>query len=389
MRSVLRDHEAGEGAVAVTSVELFFDLVYVFAVTQLSHTLLHHLDVRGAVQTLVLFLAVWWAWNYTAWATNWIDPDQPPVRALMVLLMLLSLVMSAAIPRAFDGQGDAFAISYVAIQLLRSAFMVLAFRGQRMGRNYAQLLAWSAMASVLWLAGAAAHGDGRLVLWGTAVLVDYLAPWVGFALPGMGRTPMSAWTLAGAHLAERCRLVLLIAFGESVLAAGATYSELPHTVAVLAAFVVGFLGVVALWALYFVRGAEEASQRIARVRDSARLGRTGYAYAHAVMVAGVIVVAVAIDLVTTAPRGTLAGATAAVILAGPAIYLAGHALFSFTLSGELPTTRLLGILALAALSPLALAASPLALEAAAVLAVALVLLAGGAPVSAPEPSPDR
>ncbi len=96
---LLRDRTDG-GSPAVTNMELFFDLVYIFAVTQLSHRLLTHLTLRGAVETLVLFLGVWWAWNLTAWATNWADPNQSPVRAMMVVLMLLSLVMAAAIPEA-------------------------------------------------------------------------------------------------------------------------------------------------------------------------------------------------------------------------------------------------------------------------------------------------
>src|SRR5919205_3953436 len=107
----------------VTTPELFFDLVYVFAITQLSHTLHAHLDGRGALETLILFIAVWWAWNYTAWATNWIDPDHAAVRVLMLALMLISLVMSAAIPDAFHGRGIAFAAAYVALQLVRSGFM--------------------------------------------------------------------------------------------------------------------------------------------------------------------------------------------------------------------------------------------------------------------------
>ena len=100
-------------------MELFFDLVYVFAVTQLSHTLVQHLTVRGAVETLVLFLAVWWAWNYTAWATNWIDPDALAVRVMLVVLMILGLVMAACIPSAFEGRALGFAGAYVALQVVR------------------------------------------------------------------------------------------------------------------------------------------------------------------------------------------------------------------------------------------------------------------------------
>jgi low temperature requirement protein LtrA len=195
----------------------------IFAVTQLSHHLLEHLTLRGAVETLVLFLAIWWAWNYTAWATNWIDPERPAVRVLMLVLMLISLVMSAKIPRAFGDEAVGFAAAYVAIQVVRSAFMVAAFRGQPMGRNYVQLLAWSCMAGVVWLVGAFLSGDARLLTWILALALDYGAPLHGFALPGLGRTPMRAWTLAGGHLAERNRLVVLIALGESILALGKTF----------------------------------------------------------------------------------------------------------------------------------------------------------------------
>lgn len=153
--AVLRDHSV-DAAREVTKLELFFDLVYVFAVTQLSHHLLEHLTFRGAVETLVLFLAVWWAWNYTAWATNWVHPREAPVRVLLLVLMLISLIMSAAIPEAFRDRAVEFAAAYVVLQLIRSAFMVVAFRGRRMGRNYAQLLAWSAIAGVVWIAGALA-----------------------------------------------------------------------------------------------------------------------------------------------------------------------------------------------------------------------------------------
>src|SRR6266542_64592 len=184
-RAVLRERTQDQ-APPVTSVELFFDLVYVFAVTQLSQHLLHDLTLRGAVETLVLFLAVWWAWNYTAWATNWIDPDLPAVRVLMLALMLISLVMSAKIPRAFGDEAVGFAAAYVAIQVVRSGFMVVAFRGQSMGRNYAQLLAWSCIAGAVWIAGAFLHGDARLLTWILALALDYGAPLHGFALPGLG-----------------------------------------------------------------------------------------------------------------------------------------------------------------------------------------------------------
>ncbi len=349
----------------VTSMELFFDLVYVFAVTQLSHTLLEHLSPRGAVETLVLFLAVWWAWNYTAWATNWIDPDRLPVRVLLVVLMLISLIMSAAIPQAFADQALAFAGAYVAIQLIRSAFMVVALRGQVMGRNYAQLLAWSALAGVAWLAGAGVEGDARLALWILALVIDLGAPLHGFWLPGVGSTDLRDWSLAGAHLAERMQLVVIIALGESILATGLKYSELPRTAGVVAGFVVAFLGSVALWWVYFAHHAEEGLRRIRAAFDPARMGRAAYAYGHAVMVAGVIVAAVADELVIAHPGGDLDAATVWAILGGPALYLAGNALFNWALTGRVPATRLAAVAALALLGVPAPVLTPLGLAAAA------------------------
>jgi low temperature requirement protein LtrA len=388
-RTVLRQRD-DEVAPEVTNVELFFDLVYVFAVTQLSHHLHDDLTGRGAAETLVLFLAVWWAWNYTAWATNWIDPEHVAVRTLMVVLMLISLAMSAAIPEAFDGRAVTFAVAYVGLQVVRSAFMVAAFRGQRMGRNYAQLLAWTCIAGIAWVGGAFAHGDTRLVVWIVALALDYGAPLHGFALPGVGATPMRDWTLAGGHLAERNRLVVLIALGESILAIGATFSGLHWRAAVVAAFAVGFAATVSLWWIYFVRHAEEAERTIARALDPARVGRIAYAYAHAIMVAGVIVVAVAIDLTVAHPGEPASTAAAAVILGGPAVYLAGNALFNYSLAGRAPWSRFAGIGALALLVPVALVADRLLLSAAATLVVVVLAAATGTPrrLTAPLPAGD-
>src|ERR687885_386940 len=112
----------------VTPLELFFDLVYVFAITQLSHLLLDHLTIEGALETLFLLLAVWWAWVYTTWVANWFDPDRLPVRLMLVVVMLASLVMSVAIPEAFGERGLMFAAAYVVIQVGCTLFVVIALR---------------------------------------------------------------------------------------------------------------------------------------------------------------------------------------------------------------------------------------------------------------------
>jgi len=323
-RDVLRatDEEDPDGAVRVTNMELFFDLVY-----QLSDFLFNHQTGHGILEALVLFVAVWWAWNYTAWATNWLDPDHLAGILLMTVLMLLSLVMAAALPEAFESRGAPFAVAYALLQVLRTGVVAWAFpAGDRMRANNLQLLGWLVIGGAIWVVGAYLHGDARLLVWAAAAVVELAAPLHGFSLPGVGSTPIEAWRLTGSHLAERYQLVLMIALGESVLRVGLTWSERHGSVAVDAAFVFGFLTSAALWASYFTGTAERGAARIAE-EGGARTGRSAYAYAHAVMVAGVIVVAVAIHLAIYRPHRDADLFSVLMLLGGPALYLAGLGMF--------------------------------------------------------------
>src|SRR5919199_3874671 len=216
---LLRARDGGEQR--VTNLELFFDLVYVFAVTQLSHRLLEHLTVGGVLETLFLLLVVWWAWVYTIWVTNWFDPDQSAVSLLLVAVMLASLVMSVAIPEAFGERGLMFAIAYVAIQVGRTLFVVLALdKSSSLGRNFQRILAWFAIPAVLWVVGGLFEGGARYVLWVLALALEYGGPVTGFYTPGLGRSRTEVWTVEGSHLAERCQLFVIIALGESILVTG-------------------------------------------------------------------------------------------------------------------------------------------------------------------------
>jgi low temperature requirement protein LtrA len=218
-----------------------------------------------------------------------------------------------------------------------------------MRRNFAQLLTWSVIAGVIWIVGATQHGDTRIILWAVAVLVDTGAPIHGFRLPVFGATSMEDWSLAGAHLAERCQLVLMIALGESVLRVGLTFSEKHGSAAVDVAFIVGFIAAASLWATYFLRTAERGAQVItAGSAESGKIGRSAYAYAHAVMVAGVIVVAVGIHSAIEFPTDSAGIGETAVLLGGPALYIAGLVLFKLAVGqGRLwPPIAGIGVLAL-------------------------------------------
>jgi low temperature requirement protein LtrA len=372
-RGVLRARD-GDGQ-RVTPLELFFDLVYVFAITQLSHLLLDHPTVGGALQTLFLLLVVWWAWQYTTWFTNWFDPDVLPVRLMLGAVMLASLVMSVAIPEAFGERGLMFALAYVAIQLGRTGFAVLALGASHpLSVGFRRILAWFAVSGVFWVAGGLVEGEARYVLWLLALGVDYAGPAAGYRTPGLGRSRTEEWTIEGAHFAERCQLFVIIALGESILVTGTTFGEVQVSAASVAAFGVAFLGSGALWWIYFSRSAHDASETIAHSDDPGRLARSAYTYFHLPMVAGIIAVAAADELTVAHPGDPGTFASISLTLGGAALFVAGHGVFLWAVSGRVPWSRLVAVVVLAALAPVGFAASALALAGAAALIVVLLAI---------------
>jgi len=225
--SLLRERVAGEEA-RVGFAELFFDLVFVFAVTQLSHFLLHHFTPLGAVETVLLLIAVWWVWIYTSWVTNWLDPGKTAVRLMLFVLMIAGLVLSTSIPEAFEGRGLAFALSYTFMQVGRSAFTAWVLKDIRPAnhRNFQRITAWFVVSAALWIAGGLVGSELRLALWTGAIAFEFAGPASGFFVPGLGRSQTTDWDISGAHMAERCGLFIIIALGESILVTGATFAEL-------------------------------------------------------------------------------------------------------------------------------------------------------------------
>jgi low temperature requirement protein LtrA len=372
-RSVLRPRRGHEDS-RVTFVELFFDLVFVFAVTQLSHLLLEHLSLLGALQTTLLLMAVWWVWIFTSWVTNWLDPERPPVRLMLFVLMLAGLVLSTSLPEAFEARGLAFAAAYVFMQVGRSLFTLWALGSHSPAnrRNFQRITAWLALAGVLWLAGGLADHGARFALWALALLIEYLSPSVGFWLPRLGRSTTADWDIEGGHIAERCGLFIIIALGESILVTGVTFGALAWTPETAAAFLAAFIGSVAMWWIYFNIGAGRGSRVIASSADPGRLGRLAYTYLHLPIVAGIIVAAVGDELVLAHPSGHGSPAATAAILGGPALYLAGNLLFKRATAERVPLSHLGGLVLLALLVPLATLASPLATTTATTLVLVLV-----------------
>jgi low temperature requirement protein LtrA len=194
----------------VTPIELFFDLVFVFAITQLSRLLLNHLTPHGALQTGLLLLAIGWAWVCTAWATNWLEPSRRPVRAMLIGVMGASLVMSTALPEAFGDRGLLFAVAYAGMQVGQTVFILAYVRHHPiLHRNFQRILVWFSLAAVFWIAGGSATGPDREWLWLAAVAISYLGPIAAYYTPGLGRASAPDFHFSGKHMAERCQLFLL------------------------------------------------------------------------------------------------------------------------------------------------------------------------------------
>jgi low temperature requirement protein LtrA len=341
------------GAQRVTNTETFFDLVYVFAITQLARFLNDDLNWHGAFRAVLLLLAVWWAWIYTAWITNWLHPDARAVRVMLLAVMLASLVVSATLPAAFGDRGLVFAVTYVVMQLGRTIFVMFAVRREAvLLPNFQRITVWLLMSGAFWLLGGFRSGTDRDVLWLVAVLVDLAAPVAGFYTPGLGRSTTADWNIAGEHLAERCQLFMVIVFGESIVDIGATLASSSFTPARVIAFVFAFAATVALWWVYFDRSAEDSSRKIATSNDPGRLGRSAYTYHHLPMIAGIILTAVADERVVAHPTDRGDMATTLVLLGGPFLFLLGHFFFKRAVFGSLSVPRLVALGLLAAMVPL-------------------------------------
>jgi low temperature requirement protein LtrA len=342
----------------VTPLELFFDLVYVFAIGQLSHHLLEQVDLETGAETLIMALAVVYAWYMVAWGANWLDPDRLPVRALLIGLMFASLLMSVAIPDAFDGRAWLFVTGYLVLQVGRAAFLIVALRGRPHSEHFVNDLVWELFAGGLWVAGAVADGDTRLVLWGLAVAATYAGVATLHWLPGRGRRiDLEHSEIAGAHLVERFRLFFIIVLGETVILMGDAFTDQPFEAERLLATAIAFTGTVALWWCYFQRAEVIGAEAAETADDAGTVGLQG-TWALTLMVIAVLGVAVADELAIAHPDDEPTLGFTILAFGGPALFLLAQAYFLRETLGHIPRSR---VLALAALAILAVATAPLTL----------------------------
>lgn len=350
--SLLR--KRGEGIASVSFSELLFDLIYVFAVTQLSHFLLHHLNWLGLVQSTILWFAIWLGWQHTTWMTNWFDPNIRSVRGILFVLMLIGLIVAAAIPEAFGDRGIIFALCYVAIQVGRTASILFMLgNNHQLTPNYTRILGWFLISAVFWITGAFEEGYYRIIIWAIAVLCDYISPMFGFYLPFLGRSDSAKdWTIDGHHLAERSQLFVIIVFGETILMSGASLSEIEiWSAPVVLAALVSCINSLAMWWIYFDTSSEAGSERIRKVDNPGLLGLK-YHSIHVILVGALILCAVGDELVVNHPLGHITTGAIFVVIIGPIIYLMANMIYKWFTCHIIAKSHIVGIVLLIILIPL-------------------------------------
>jgi low temperature requirement protein LtrA len=375
---------ARTGLRGVTNIEVFFDLVYAFAVTQLSHYLLDHATVEGVIRAAVLFGMVWTIWASTAYLVNFLDPNQLPVRRLLLAVMFVGLISSAAIPQAFGPTGLVVGVSYAAVQIGRNLFAVFATRHEALERNFERYLVWSLVGGLLAILGGLAQPQLREVLWALVVAIDLFSAAVGFFVPGLGRTATREWNIDGAHAAERIQAFVIIALGESIVIIGASLTGLKDlNLGEVMAYLLAFVTSIALWWIYFDRSAAFAASALASSPDPGRLARSAFYWAQVPIVAGIIAVAAGDRLLLARPTQSAGVATASILLGGTAIFLAGHALFKLAIWHHVSRSHVAAIILLVVVIPIAVFLPGLAVAALAIVGLGVVAatLRGRAPTA--------
>jgi low temperature requirement protein LtrA len=316
----------------VTPLELFFDLVFVFGITQVTTLMSDDPTWEGLGRGLLVLAALWWAWTGYAWLTNTLEPEEIMARVAMVAAMAAMLVAALAAPEAFDDHGVLFAVAYLIVRVLHLRLYAIASRDDPDLLGAVLRFAPPAIiaAGLLFVAGFL-DGRGQAAVWVVALTIDYLG-----ALTGRGR----GWRVSPAHFAERHGLIVIIALGESIVAIGIGAAGVALTPSVVAVAVLGTLALAALWWAYFdvyaVGGQRHLSERGGAAR--ARLARDFYSYLHLPMIAGIVLFALGLKKTVEHVGDPLATVPAVALCGGLALYYLTHVVLRIRLVHDIRRT---------------------------------------------------
>lgn len=340
----------------VTPLELLFDLVFAFAISQLSQHLFTHLSWRGGAETLVMLLAIFAAWFTTSWSATIIRADQSQTRWLVLAVMLLGLFMNASVTKAFTISGWAFVIPMLLIQLGRTVWMIVYATHTVLREHYVRTLLWAIATTPLWIAGAAMSPEDRLLWWALAAGIDQIGRWLAHPIPGRRLRSENVEFDAG-HMLERCRLFLLIALGETVLTTGTAISAASMTSMTLVTGTLAMAGTVALWAFSYGGSHRLIIRHLEKTSDPIRASRHAVT-AVMVMVAGLIAMAVANREVIAHPYGYTSLALSLMLGGGPIFFLAAQGWYLWLVPNARSRLHLFGGIALLLVGLVTLAMPP-------------------------------
>jgi low temperature requirement protein LtrA len=332
----------------VTPVELFFDLVFVFAITQVTKLLANDPTWHGVLRGMLVLAALWWAWTTYASVTSAIDVDEGGIRLAMLGATGTMLVVALAVPEAFGDEAVLFGAAYLIVRVMHLVLGAIPSKADPVSRGALLRFAPTALlgASLLLVAGFLS-GNARIAVWVVALAIDYLGP----VVIGLG----GGWRMAPEHFAERHGLIILIALGESIIAIGAG-AGFELTAGVVVAAVLGIVVVTALWWLYFDVAAIFARTRLVMTTglEQARLARDAYNYLHLPLVAGIVLFALGLKTTIHHVHAELDVVTAVALCGGAGLYLLGHIAFLYRATRRVFRRRTIGALVLLALIPVAL-----------------------------------
>ncbi|MFI8910987.1 low temperature requirement protein A [Streptomyces sp. NPDC053513] len=354
---------------SVAPLELFFDLVFVFAIGQLAEHLLHELSWRGAAETAVMLVAVLSTWALTSFDATFLDVARARTRWLVLAVMGLGLFMNAQIPHAFAGRPWAFAVPLVVILLLVDLAAAVTAPTPVLRRHYRRVTAWAVVSVPLWLIGAAMDHGPRLVWWAVAAAVDMLGVWLAHPLP---RDRLSSRDLVfdAEHMVERIRLFIIIQLGETVLTIGTAISGAPVDAATVTAGLGVFVALVCLCASYFQGGEDILARHVAATADKLLPVRRAVSGQYPTL-AGLVALAVGAELAISHPTGHGSTTLGLLLFGGPILYVITQAWWYRASTGQAWGVRLLACLALALAGAVTLRLPPLV----SVLVLDLVLVA--------------
>ena len=341
--------EPTEGEQRVTPLELFFDLVFVFAITQVTGYVSGGATWTGFVEGLAILALLWWAWSSYAWLGNTAASDDGVIRVVLMSAMASMLVASLAVPRAFGDDALVFGVAYFVVRALHIAAYVVVSRGDPMLREVVLRLASTALpASALVVVAGALDGTAQALCWAAALAVDY----GGLVIRGT-----EGWRVEPGHFAERHSLIIIIALGESIVSLGVGAGGLALDAGVIAGALLGIAVAAALWWAYFDVVAIVAERRFrgAGPAEQVRIARDSYTYLHLPMIAGIILFAVGVKKTLGHVGDDLHAVHATALCGGVALYFLALSTLKRRNIGSFNLPRLAAAALLAVLVPLATA----------------------------------